>query len=262
MGEDYDPRRWLSVSRMSSVAKCGRQYELSRVEKVPSKPAAWTVRGIAAHEAIEEWESSARQLDYINYYVDEAWPKALEKITEEYPDVQNWQRTPRVLTVKRDLELRHADGLKQVQTYVDHALSEEDLWEVLEIEFPFRIEYDDFIIMGYIDQIRRWIPTDEKYVVDLKTGGDKSEKNIQLGTYRQGYLSETGEDFLVGQYYYPKLGRYSLDIDLSPYTEEYIFQEYDKLDLILEHGLFLANPSFDNCFGCGVADHCIEAKIK
>jgi CRISPR/Cas system-associated exonuclease Cas4 (RecB family) len=258
-----DYRRWLSVSRLGSVAQCGRAYELERVEKVPSRPAAWTVRGISAHAVIEEWERSGRELDYVGYYVDVAWPEAYEKTVEKYPDVSNWMKTPgRVSSVKRDIELRKQDGLDQIQTYVDHAREEEDLWEVLDIEFAFKLEYPEFFIVGYIDQVRRWIPTDEKYIVDVKTGGDSNEKDPQLGIYGFGYEQMTGEPIEFGQYYYPKLGRYSHDIDLTVYTEEYILAEFKKLDKILAQKLFLANPSFDNCKFCGVSDHCLEAKLR
>lgn len=259
----FDPRRWLSVSRLGSVAKCGRAYELERVEKLPSRPAAWTVRGIAAHTAIEEWERSSRSLDWKTAYLDQYWPEALRETIAKYPNVKGWMKTPgKIASVSRDIELRKQDGLKQISTYVDHALSEEDLWEVVEVEYKFNLEYSEFFIIGYIDQVRRWLPTGEKYIVDVKTGGDSNEKNPQLGIYGFGYSKATGEQLNYGQFYYPKLGRYSRDIDLTVYTEEYVLREFTKLDKILEGKLFLANPSFDNCKFCGVSGHCLEAKVR
>lgn len=260
--EDIDYRRKLSVSRLNSVSKCGRAYELKRVLKMSASPAAWTVRGIAAHSAIEEWEKSDRSLDVIDYYVNQAWPSALMKILEESPRLKTWTKTPRVKTVERDLELRKDDGLQQVQTYVDRALEEQELWRVLESEISFEIETSSFWIVGHIDQIREWIPTGDRYIVDVKTGGDDGENNRQLGIYRYGWYSLTNEWIDWGSYYYPKLDRFSADIDLSVYSEGYILEEFEKLDFMLAQKLFVANPSFNNCKFCDVSQHCLEAKIK
>lgn len=260
VAEDY--RRWLSVSRLKKVSHCGQQYYYQKIEKHPTKPYPWTVRGIAAHSAIEEWERSDRTIDPESYYVDVAWPEAYEKILEDTPDLKDWGKTPRVGSVKKDLEKRQEDGLKQVQTYVDRALEEEHLWRVVEMELEFKLEYPDFWIVGYIDQIREWIETGEKYIVDCKTGGDDSEDNRQLGTYRLGYFKTKGEWLDFGMYYYPKLDRYSDDIDLSIYTEDYLLDQFTKLDMILENKIFLPNPSFKNCQFCDFTDLCAEAKLK
>lgn len=247
------------MSRLKSVTKCGRRFQLEKVEKVPSRPAAWTIRGIAAHSTIEEWEKSGRTIDPEATYQDQHWPEAFRKICDEYPDVDDWIRTPRVKTTARDLQLREADGLTQVQKYVERALDEEDLWRVVESEVDFKMEFPEFFVVGYIDQIREW-HDGFQYIVDVKTGGDDQEDNRQLGIYALGYESKTGVRLDTGQYYYTKLNRPSDDIDLRPYTREYIHGEFLTLDKILSQNLFLANPSIKNCFSCNVSRHCAESK--
>lgn len=262
MASDYDPRSWLSVSRLKSVTKCARQYELERVEKVPSKPAAWTVRGIAAHDSIDLWEKTDRSIDIEKHFHETAWPVAFEKTREKYPEVDDWMRTPRVGSVSRDLELREKDGASQVARYADRALAEEQDWRVIEAEFKFRLEFpgEDFVINGYIDQIREWWDGDRS-IWDVKTSSnDETEDNRQLGVYRLGYLAATDYDIKYGAYWYTKLDRASKDIRLDVYTPEYVVGEFRKLDQILNQKLFLANPSIKNCFACGVAKHCLESK--
>lgn len=254
----YDPRRWLSVSKLKSIGKCGRQYQLERIEKVPSRPAGWTVRGIAAHDTIDTWEKDLRASDPESYYQD-SWDRALQETILKFPQVDKWQRTPRVKTVAKDLELRKQDGLVQVQRYCERAIDEEDLWRVKEAEFPFTLEYENFIIRGIIDQVREWEDGDLS-LWDLKTGGDDSEDNRQLGVYRHGFLKESGIDIGVGAYWYSKLDRASKSIDLNVYTPEYIEAEFTKLDQIMTQNLYMANPSIKSCFACGVAEHCIERK--
>lgn len=257
----YDPRSWLSVSKLKSVTKCGRAYELERIQKVPSRPAAWTVRGIATHDAIEQWEKSGRDIDIKEYFNQSAWPAAYEQTLEKYPDLNNWLKTPRVKSVSQDLVYRHLDGLEQSMKYTERAIAESDLWRVVETEVPFTLEFpgQDFIINGYIDQIREWNDGDLS-IWDIKSGNDDSEDNRQLGVYGLGYYQKTGTKISDGCYWYTKLNRPSKSIDLTIYTEEYIIEEFSKLDQIIKSGLFLANPSIKGCFACGVADHCLESK--
>lgn len=255
----YDDREWLSASQWKAITKCGEQFRLERVAKHPSRPAAWTVRGIAAHDAIEHWEVMQRQRDPLNYYTNVAWPNALAKTTEKFPDLSKWMKTPRVGTVAIDLKRREEDGLRQVERYVERALDEKDLWRVVAAEVPFEIEFPGILYRGFIDQIREW-EDGFKYLVDVKTGNDESECNRQLGSYGLGYEQVSGERLTVGQYYYTKLDRPSDTIDLTPYTYDYMFAELKKVVEIKRQKLYLANPSKKNCFACGVSEFCLESK--
>lgn len=257
----YDPRMWLSVSQLKSVAKCGRAFSLSRIEKVPEQQFAWNCRGTAAHRAIEEFEKD-RSVNALEYYVDIAWPEALAKITEQYPaNEEYWGTTPRVKSVERDLELRKEDGLKQVQNYVTRAMAEQDLWSVEHSEVPFTLEPTgkDFIIRGYIDQIILWSDGD-RTLRDLKTSSnDDHESKTQLATYRLGAIKALGIDIRFGDLWYTKLDRPSKPMDLWNFSEEYIMGEFQKLYEVKKQGLYLANPSIKNCFSCPVSKHCIES---
>lgn len=255
----YDSRTWLSVSRWKSITKCGERYRLERVEKHQSRPAAWIPRGVAAHSTIEEFEKSGRTIDPEQYFNEVAWPEALARTTLDYPNLDNWILTPRVRTVTQDLKLRQADGLKQVLRYVERALDEADLWRVVEVEYPFEIEFPGILFRGYIDMVREWHDGD-LYLCDLKTGGDDDEDNRQLGAYGLGYQMTSGKSVPYGLYVYSKLDRSSTAIDLAPYTYDYVNQELQKLKKILDQGLLLANPSKSNCKFCGVAEFCKESK--
>jgi putative RecB family exonuclease len=257
---EYDPRTWLSASQWKAVTSCGRRYELERREKAPSRPAAWTPRGTAVHNTIEEWEKEKRRLDWRGFY-EQAWTIAVDETLEKFPDTSKWFLTPRVKGVERDLALRHADGLAQVERYVERALDEKSDWEVIDTEVSFEVEFPDILLRGKIDQLRRW-NDGELSLWDIKTGGDDSEDNRQLGIYRFGYLDQTGVDIHFGAYFYTKLDRASDSIDLSVYTRNYLNQELQKVKKILDQGLFLANPSIKNCKFCGVADYCLESKSK
>lgn len=251
----------MSVSKLKNITKCGRAFELERIEKKPSRPAFWTVRGIAVHSVIESWEASKRSIDPLQFLEQDAWPQAFERTLQDYPELDKWQKTPNVRSVEQDGKLRLRDAVKQVETYCERAVEEEDIWRVKETELKFKLEFSEFVINGIIDQAIEWQDGDIT-LRDVKTGGDDQEDNRQLGVYRQGYLLMTGRDVQYSDYWYTKLDRPSDPIDLSPYTLEYIEAEFKKLDQIIKNKLFLANPSKKNCFGCGVAEFCTESKQK
>lgn len=252
----WDDRLWFSASRWKSLTKCGEQYRLEKIEKLPGKAAAWTIRGNAVHDTVEQWEKEARKIDPVEFYREVAWPKALEETTTKYPDLSTWFRTPRVGSTQRDIDLRLGDGLKQVERYVERALDESELWRVVEAEAQFELEFPGILIRGKIDQIREWRDGDLS-LWDVKTGGDDNEDNRQLGLYGLGYKDGSVN---WGAYYYTKLDRASDPIDLSVYTYDYVNEELQKVKKILDQGLFLANPSIKACKFCPVADACVEAK--
>lgn len=254
----YDPRTWLSVSKWNAITKCGELYRLERIEKKPSRPAAWTVRGIAVHTTIEEWEKSDRTTDPEALYV-QAWRSAADETESRFPDVNGWIKTPRVGSVQKDMVLREKDGLQQVQRYVERAEAESDLWRVAGTEVKFTLEYPLFVIRGYIDQILEWYDGDLT-LRDIKTGGDDSENDRQLSLYSYGYEAETGKVVEFGDYWYTKLDRPSKPIKLRRYSEAFIEQELLKVKQILDLQLFLANPSIKNCFSCPVSEFCLESK--
>lgn len=81
-----------SVSQYGQMGRCGEQYRLQRVERVPEKQAAWLVQGNAVHTALEKFEKSFRQADMpqtIDWY-NESWAEELVKAKEKQPDFSQW----------------------------------------------------------------------------------------------------------------------------------------------------------------------------
>lgn len=267
----YDPRPWLSVSQVSSLVSCGRAYEIERIEKIPGRPAAWTVTGIAVHDVLDWWEKGFRQYSEleIDAKYEEAWAVAYDKTVERYPDVDNWIKTPQCKTVARDVELRQKAGRDHVRRYILWAKSEEHLWMpaklpngTLAVEVPFKIDFgsdEPFFVRGYIDKVIQWVDG-TLTIDDIKTGGDDRENARQLAMYRFALNKLYGWDITHGRYYYTKLNRPSPWIDLTPFDEAYLKDYYDKAWQIKEQGLFLANPSKKGCLFCGVRSSCREMK--
>lgn len=269
----YDPRRSRSVSQLKSYTSCGMRYKLERLDKHPSPPAAWTVRGVAVHGVLEDWEKTHRTADpTVLYHMH--WARALEQQQNKHPDLDSWIRTPRVKSTERDLELRFQDGLAQVvgndkiPGYIPQALADAGLWQPyrcedgsLAVELKIKIDFgpsSDFFVIGYVDLVKEWADG-TLTIADFKTGGDSGEDFRQLGTYREGLKQTYGIDAQYGELLYPKLGRSSGWIDLSRYTLDYLRETYSQLDQGIEAGIFLASPDREKCtLFCAVKQFCEE----
>ncbi len=255
-----------SISQLNSYTSCGEAYRLERIERVPSPPAAWTVRGIAVHETVRHWEASGRQKDPLEL-LEEEWAKALSSFMEKEPDLEKWIRTPRTKNTENDIGLRHKDAIQQVQDFVHMAELMSGEWSVrrladgqLAVELPFEIRLPgcDFDIFGYIDGVLEWSRTGALTLVDYKTGGDAKENLRQLATYRSALKSVYGIDTRYGEYWYTKLNRSSGFKDLSRFDDDYLGRQYATLDRAIEGGIFLPNPSKEGCKFCSVKPFCLE----
>lgn len=262
-------KRHRSASQLGSYTRCGMAYKLERLDRVPSPPAAWTVRGSAVHAAIENWEKEGRP-DWFDAIYEEAWEQAFALHVVRYPDLAQWVRTPRVKSTDQDLKLRKAEGWKQFARYAERAVDEANLWlphvidSQLAIELPFKINFDSgtapFFLVGYIDQVKYWRSDGAITVTDIKTGSDDGEDFRQLGLYRYALKRIYNLDVRFGEYWYTKYDRSSGWIDLSRYTEDYIIDQYSELDRAIESGIFLADPGKRKCATCGVKPYCPEMK--
>lgn len=254
---------------MGKLTSCGLAYKLERIDKHPSPPAAWTVKGIALHEALEGWEKGERTEDPLVLF-EEAWEKCLASMVVKQSDLSKWVKTPRVKLTETDLDLRHRDGLLEVERYTTRALAEADIWVPWRLEdgtvaVELKFEYDfgpetPFVIWGYIDILQYWLAEGVVTVGDYKSGRDSRENKRQLGLYRAAANKYYGANIDFGQYYYTKLDRSSGWLDLRHYTPEYLLEEYTMADKMIQQNLFLANPSKDGCKFCGVKQFCDEMK--
>ena len=263
-------RRARSVSQLKSYTSCPLAFKLERLEKKPSPPAAWTIKGLAVHQAIQLWEESHRAYDWPSGYRN-SFDIFRRKAEEKYPDLTQWIKTPSVKTTERDLELREEQGLKELEVYVNRALRQHDEWQPhrledggVAVELPFELDLGDdlpFYLRGYIDLLQYWKADGTVTLSDIKTGSDDREDYRQLGAYRVALKECYDIDITYGRYWYTKLDRGSEWIDLSRYTPEYLLDQYSQLDRAIESGIFLPNPGKSKCKFCPVKLHCPEMSM-
>lgn len=264
----WDDRRRLSVSQLGTYSRCPMLYRLQKIDRVPSPPAAWTIKGTAVHDTIEEWERQGRpeSFDLVAFF-EARFEVELQRALGIHPDTKEWIRTPRTVSAERDLELRFVDGIREVSGYAERAIAESHLWQPLRledgtvaVELPFTLDFTTFTVVGRIDIVQRWSHDGSVTVGDYKTGSDASENYRQLGVYRLALLENYGLDVSFGRYIYTKLDRSSPWIDLRRYTREYVMGQFAALDRAITYDVFPPAPEKKKCFLCSVRPHCEEMK--
>lgn len=267
-----DDRMHLSASQLSAFSRCGMQYKLIKIDKLPNPPSAALLKGNAVHDVLEEWERKHRDIDLEVAY-GRAWQYQLDKATAEYPDMTQWPHDRRTKDATSDLKYRHRDGLQEIINYTRRATDEAEMWHPLQlpngelaIEVPFSISYGDFVVNGRVDVVQEWNHDGSVTVADYKTGSASGENYRQLGTYRVGLQEAHGITVNFGRYWYTQAtrdspaGRASDWVDLRRYTREYVGKQYRLLKTARAHDIYIPNPSNTLCGSCSVRQYCPEMK--
>nr|WP_063777422.1 PD-(D/E)XK nuclease family protein [Streptomyces sp. 769] len=249
-----------SYSQYSQYGRCGHEYELERVKRVPVPPAAWFMQGTAVHAAIEAFEKSGRtmsKVEAVDAYVD-AWSHEQEAMFRKEPDLEKWRCLGRKRPPK-DLEDRYREGHRQVVGYIDYVKdSGETIWTLPDgqpaIEVRFEIKLNGVPVIGFIDQIIEH-PDLGLMVRDIKTGTKLPGNHIQLVLYKLAIKQLYGVDIAYGDYW---MGKNLAPTDpqwLDNVDPAWLAEQFRQMDIAERNKVYLANPG-DHCRICGVKKWC------
>lgn len=251
-----------SVSRLTSIARCGLAYQLERVQQLPALPAGWLIQGIAIHDACDAWEKSARQMPICDAQdvFESVWYTELTKADEKCPDRSTWLVGGRK-KVENDLSDRYDDGLLQVADYITANLNDKRLrpYEMPDgspaSEMGFEIQLGGVDVRGYFDLLLEDVETGELLIRDIKSGSNVPLVPFQLQVYRLGLAETLGLETAWGHYYMTKKREPGRPRDLTRLDREWIEGWFAKQVEMEQQGLFIPNPG-DACRTCGVRPHC------
>jgi putative RecB family exonuclease len=244
-----------SISQLKAYTRCGQAFYLERFRRsdLPSRPAPWTILGVAFHDSVMLWEKSERKIDLVAAFESEYD----NIVTEEWlvqPDPRYWVLPPGSSNVQNSIKNYRERGIKQMATYYERCQSAP--WEISHIERQFEIDLDGITVRGGVDRILCW-PSDEFYAIeDIKTGNLKGEEDVrQLGFY--AFVARELWDVPVshGRYWFTKMDRGSEFVDLTKFDRKFWEKEFRLLDKVISEGIFLASPG-ENCGICSVRPWC------
>jgi putative RecB family exonuclease len=251
-----EARRYTrSISQLKSYSKCGEQFYLERIrrQEMPSRPAPWTLLGVAVHDTIMAWEQADHDIDALDHYYG-IYDTLAETAWLDQPNPEYWFLPPMAKHVKNSIASYRERGAEQIRTYIDKYLYRP--WEISCLERQFEIDLDGVTVKGAIDRIL-YFPDDDFYLVeDLKTGTVKDEADHrQLAFYAFVARELWGIPVNHGRYWYLKADRPSETYDLGRFGREYWVTQFKALDKAIELDIYLSNPG-QSCQLCSVRPWC------
>lgn len=257
--DEQDDRVHRSVSQLKQYDRCAYAYQLQRLEKVWSRPAAWLAQGTAVHAAAEMWEKTGRTapLDDVNDVFDSVYQKEIEESLEVAPMADWFGSGP--YGPESDIERRYGIGRSQVSKYLDYyyTVPEEVIWLSPKgepgIEIGFDIELDGILVRGFIDSVIQL--GDDVIVRDIKTGNLPGD-DFQLGVYGLALsIAYHVDQPEVGDYWMGKTGKPTKPYQIGWWNEERVTEEFVTLEQKIISGSFPPNPG-SNCRVCPVSHAC------
>lgn len=257
-----------SYSQINQLRKCGYQFKLERIDKVPSRPMVNAVAGKAVHAGTETVDDLMHDQDVTDRErlilagsleaATALGHEVQEALKDGWP-VESWRRYPR-----QGFEWFRDTGIpNSISAYVDWRLNNPDfvLAEVPDfgpaIEVPFNYYNDGQLIHGWIDRVFTSRELGGYYPVDLKSG-KKPATDEQLGLYAAALHKALGWNVEWGFYLYQlKSGeaKQTAPQRLTHWTDEKLGQVYLPATKMIDLGIFIPSPG-ENCQHCGVSEAC------
>lgn len=255
MSIETQPR---SVSQTQQYEQCGHRFYLQRIERVPTRKAAWSHHGTAFHAAVEEYELSQRTMsadDAVDLFSDR-YSSLVNADLEQEPDTDKWLAAG--LPGGDDIERRYHLGQEQVRSYIEWAETHPTkTWKTPDsdkpaVELYFLVDLGGVNVRGFIDQVVEE-PDGTLRPRDWKTGTTKSR--FQLETYSVALRKAYGAEVNRADWYLAKSGRLSRPLRMDTVTEEQIAARFVAMDEGVKAGEFPAKPGFQ-CRFCDVSHAC------
>jgi len=232
----------FSYSQLNVYESCPRKYEYAYVLRIPTKGNASTAFGTTVHNTLKDFYTLLKRSKESLGGMVKAPTK--EDMLALYK--KNWVRIG--YESKKQEEIRKAEGRKIMERYFDNVFSMEE--NPIRLEESFSVHFADVVFGGKIDRIDL-IKSDkgiqEVYIVDYKTGSEKSEgdikKDLQLPLYALVAEEKFGLKVVGAKYVFVETGN-SVEVNVSQDRREEAKEKLiDSLESI-KKGNFKATPGF------------------
>ena len=255
----------VSFSQYSTFSRCGKQYQLERIQGVPRTPSLALLFGSAVHEAFERVLKS--EGEPIAGSVQEMWGEIVQSHTDRMvaefnTPIEGFKISGRKTEAKpnrEDYDWWMIEGLQQVNAFLEWLGTSG--WGIYAVEDQVpMVEFNATGILGGVE-VKAFIdslmvnPDGELVVVDFKTGS-RTPQELQLGVYSALLQQRMGLHVDKGAYYMTRKAEMSEQFDLRRYTPEFFGTVFGQFAAAKELGLFI--PSIgDHCkWACDVSHAC------
>jgi hypothetical protein len=250
------------------MKKCGEQYRLSRLLKLPEPPGWAMVGGHAVHGTTEFFDF-AGDLTPDPALVREKFSELFAEETDNQIKRYEGQfttaefhaagRASKAWPNKEDMSWWLENGPSFVHSWFNYrrvsplGIARLD-GENQAIELHARVEIAGLPVELYIDRVMV-DPQGNLIIIDLKSGANMPKDSLQLGIYAEALRQEGFVRPDWGQFFDCRKGVTSLAYDLREWPKARLDYEFGQIRKMQEQGIFLANPS-NLCAACGVRRYC------
>lgn len=253
----------LSYSQKTTYRRCGEQYRLERIFKVPQRPGWALLGGSAVHHASEDhdWgEFDGRTMRTFDDYLD-------EEIAEKERDQPSFTKDQYKVSGRASAQWPNKEdeawwrfhGPAMVNRYI--TWKSRLPWDIYlyggkpAIELKLEPVVGEATVVAYVDRVFQIRSTGDLVVVDIKTGSRPIKTTVQLGDYKVGLEYTYGEPVKYGTHWMARSGEHGQLAILDAYTQDRMQFEYETFQYERDKGLFVANPG-DACGLCSAQPWC------
>lgn len=252
---------YVSKSQINGFLRCGKQYELERVVKVPTPPTWYFIGGTAVHKATERLDQEKMDswsADRIEHLWSQAYGEEIDEAYRIWPEDRDWLKFGRVSRNNKDgqgFRYWNERGRSALMAWADWRRSNRDTMHLVSIEEEFLVPIGGVQVRGFIDRVFQ-SRDHGYYVVDIKNGSKRPDSPLELAIYKHGWeiKHEATGAVGLGGFWMGKDGEL-FPQELEPYTIPLLSGLIEKYLDAVANNTFLPRVSGD-CFNCPVKSAC------
>jgi hypothetical protein len=247
----------MSHSRFEQYARCGEEYRLRRIERVPTTPSIYAIAGTVFHAWTDHYDTV--------YFADEGhsdwWAGRLgnavgEAELESGYSLKEWDNPSRKVDANKSAfeGFRDVVGPDMISKYIEWR--KQSAWDAVHIELELKYQLGDVEGIAKIDRVFRIPETGELVAIDTKTWSRK-RVTAQLPTYLVA-LRQNGFDVSAAGYYHARKGEVTDLNDYKYWNDDRLARLHNQAAHMIAAGYFLPSPG-EQCRMCDVRRHCLWA---
>lgn len=254
----------MSHSRYELYARCGEEYRLTKVERVPRTPSIYAISGINFHDWTDLYDGQPfADEDHVHWWKRNLADRVTKAELESGFVLREWDNPSRKVDANRsafeafrdeigpDMIRKYIEWRKQSGWFIADLYTDTGVVKGIEVELAYRL--GDTEGVAKVDRVFERPEEGDKVAIDTKTWS-RRRVTAQLPTYLVA-LRQNG--FAVGSagYYEARKGTVT---DLNTYRywdENRLAALHQQAAHMISEGWFLPAPG-ENCRMCDVRRHC------
>lgn len=253
----------MSHSRYELFARCGEEYRLKKVERVPTTPSIYAIAGSCFHEWTDlfDGEPFAKQ-DHIIWWQGKLANMVGEAELDSGFTLKDWDTPSRKAganeaafagfrdTIGPDMIAKYIEWRKNSGWFIAEFPEDDQIG----IELELKYKLGEIEGVAKIDRLFRRAEQGDLVAIDTKTWSRK-RVSAQLPTYLVA-LRQNGFDVSSAGYYEARRGTTTELKTYEYWDEARLAALHEQAANMISQGWFLPAPS-DSCRMCDVRKHCL-----